>query len=82
MIWLIQDFDLLSVLLRALTLSLEALTLGGVLFLLLVCTAEREAGAAVRRFCSWMALALAGGQLLSIAESAAMLMGSSGMALH
>lgn len=82
MIWLIQDFDLLSVLLRALTLSLEALTLGGVLFLFAVCTAEDAAGLAVRRFTSRMALALAIGQALSIAESAAMLMGGSGMGLR
>jgi copper resistance protein D len=81
-IWLIQDFDLLSVLLRALTLSLEALTLGGVLFLFVVCPAQPQAAAAVRRFCSWIALALAIGQFLSIAESATMLMGSSGMRLR
>ena len=35
MIWLSKDFDLLSVLLRALLLALEAVTVGGVLFLLL-----------------------------------------------
>jgi putative copper resistance protein D len=35
LIWLLRDFDLLSVLLRALTLGLEMLTLGGVAYLLL-----------------------------------------------
>ena len=35
MIWLLRDFDLLSVLLRALTLGLEMLTFGGVAYLLL-----------------------------------------------
>jgi hypothetical protein len=43
LIWLLKDFDLLSVLLRAMTLSLEALTLGGVAFLLF---AALPAGAA------------------------------------
>jgi copper resistance protein D len=81
-IWLIQDFDLLSVLLRALTLSFEALTLGGVLFLFVVCPTQPRAVSVVRRFCSWVALSLAIVQVLSIAESAIMLMGSSGMRLQ
>ena len=34
--WLLKDFDLLSVILRACTLSLEAVTLGGLIFLLWV----------------------------------------------
>ena len=34
LIWLLNDFDLLSTLLHAATLSLEALLVGGVLFLL------------------------------------------------
>ncbi len=78
MIWLIQDFDLLSVLLRALALSLEALTVGGVVVLLLVarvCSSEPEALHAVRRFISRFALALAITQLLAAAESAVMLIG-------
>lgn len=82
MIWLIQDFDLLSVLLRALTLSFEALTVGGVLFLLTVATpttAEESAHRASSRFCAWAALALAVTQILSAAESAITLMAGSGM---
>jgi putative copper resistance protein D len=84
-IWLIQDFDLLSVLLRALTLSFEALTVGGVLFLLFVATppaAEAEARKAAGRFCGWTALGLAFAQTLSAAESAVMLMGGSAMPFH
>lgn len=81
MIWLIQDFDLLSVLLRALALSLEALTVGGVLVLLLVVPLrppEPAARAAVAKFTSWIALALAFTQLLAAAESATMLIGGDG----
>jgi copper resistance protein D len=84
-IWLLQDFDLLSVLLRALTLSFEALTVGGVFFALLIATpgnAEPAARAAGRRFAGWAALALAIAQMLATAESAAMLMGESGLRLR
>jgi putative copper resistance protein D len=79
--WLIQDFDLLSVLLRALTLSLEALSVGGILLLLFVATArvaELETRIAVRRFAGWFALALAITQGLAAAESTIMLMSGSG----
>ena len=85
MIWLIQDFDLLSVLLRALTLALEALSVGGVFFLLFVATpaiAPAETRAAASRLCGWAALALSVVQVLSAAESAVMLMGSSGLSFH
>ena len=84
MIWLIQDFDLFSVLLRALALSLEALTVGGVFFLLFVgtpLTAEPAARNAVRRFVAWFALALAITQVLAAAESTVMLMSASGPGL-
>jgi copper resistance protein D len=84
-IWLIQDFDLLSVLLRAFTLSFEALTVGGVLFLLFVATpavAEAEARNAASRFCGWTALGLAVAQALAAAESAVTLMGGSGLSFH
>ncbi|MBB6146382.1 putative copper resistance protein D [Silvibacterium bohemicum] len=85
MIWLTQDFELLSVLLRALTLSLEALTVGGVLFLLLVATpptAEEHARKAASGFCAWMALALAIAQILSAAESTVTLMTGSALSFH
>ena len=85
MIWLTQDFDLLSVILRALTLSFEALSVGGVLFLLCVATsatAEAEARQMAKRFCGYAALALCLVQILSAAASAAMLMSGSSMPLH
>lgn len=77
MIWFVQDFDLLSVILRALALSLEALTVGGVIVLLFVAPSESEepaARTAVRRFVSWFALALAVVQASAAAESILMLM--------
>ena len=81
MIWLIQDFDLLSVLLRALALSLEAVTVGGVLVLLFVAPArlaEPAARLGAGRFISRFALALAIVQLLAAAESTLMLVGGGG----
>ncbi len=85
MIWLIQDFDLLSVLLRALTLTLEAMTVGGAVFLLLAAI-PRFVDSATRTalccFTSWFALALAVAQALAAAESSLVLMGTSGLAFR
>lgn len=81
MIWLIQDFDLLSVLLRALALSFEAVAVGGVLVLLVVAPARLAEAAArngVCRFVARFSLALAIVQLLTAAESALTLMGGDG----
>ncbi len=84
MIWLLQDFDLFSVLLRAASLSLEALTLGGLLFLLLVAL---PGGATTRQLdrtrivLSRFALALAVVQAASVTLSVAILMGGSGFPL-
>ena len=81
MIWLIQDFDLLSVLLRALALSLEAVAVGGVFVLWLVASArvaEPAARREVSRFVSRFALALAITQLLAAAESTLTLVGGGG----
>jgi copper resistance protein D len=83
-IWLAQDFDLLSLLLRALSLSLETLAVGGVLFLWIVArpgTAEAPARSAVRRCTAWFALALAVVQVLATAESCVTLM-SDGLAFR
>ena len=77
MAWLLQDLDLLSVVLRALALSLEALVVGGVVFLWLAATpkvAEPAARAAARRFTGWCALALGVVQVVAAAESSATLM--------
>jgi copper resistance protein D len=84
-IWLIQDFDLLSVLLRALTLTLEAMTVGGAVFLLLAAIprfVDSATRTALCRFTSWFALALAVAQALAAAESSLVLMGTSGLAFH
>lgn len=85
MIWLIQDLDLFSVILRAFTLSFEALAVGGVLFLLIAATPSLAAPAmrrSVSRFVSWAALALAITQVLSALESAAEMMNGSGLGWH
>ncbi len=81
MIWLLKDFDLLSVLLRAAALSLEALTLGGLLFLLLValpCDADFLQLRRIRRVIAQLALALALAQGVATGLSVAILMGGSG----
>ena len=83
MLWLLKDFDLLSVLLRASTLSLEAFTLGGLLFLLVVALpGGATAGQlrSTRRVIARFALVLAGAQAASAALSVAILMGGSGFA--
>ncbi len=81
MLWLLKDFDLLSVLLRAATLSLEAFTLGGLLFLLLVALPGEATGGQLertRRITARFAWALAAAQAASVALSVAILMGGSG----
>jgi putative copper resistance protein D len=82
LIWLLRDFDLLSVLLRALTLGLEMLTLGGVAYLLLAAI-PGLAGADGLRAC-WGALRWAAGGLALteaayVAVDSAILMGSSAL---
>lgn len=84
MTWLLQDFDLLSTLLRALSLSLEALSVGGVIFLCMAATqtvTEPAAREAVRRFTACCALALGVVQILAAAEGCATLM-SNGLAFR
>lgn len=85
MIWLLKDFDLLSVLLRAATLSLEALLLGGIAFLLLAALPSgmsHEGVRRLRRTASWLALGLLVAEAFSIAISAAILVGGSGFSLR
>lgn len=84
MIWLLQDLDLLSVILRALSLSLEVLTVGAVFFLWLVARPSVELAPirkAVGKFASWFALALAFVQALAAAQACATLM-SNGIAFR
>ncbi len=85
MIWLLRDFDLLSVLARAATLAFEALLLGGVAFLLIVARPAR-ASAAVENFCRrgirMAALALVVGDLVLVSSSGAILMSGSDLTLR
>ncbi|HET8637416.1 MAG TPA: CopD family protein [Acidobacteriaceae bacterium] len=77
MIWLLQDLDLLSVILRALSLSLEVLAVGAVFFLWLVARpaiAPPHVSKAVGKFASWFALALVFVQALAAAQACATLM--------
>ena len=82
MIWFVRDFDLLALLLRALSFSLEALTLGAIFFLLV---AARPSGLAadaqshLRRIASRFALALVVIQFALIATTSAELMSSAGL---
>jgi putative copper resistance protein D len=85
LIWLVRDFDLLSVLLRAASLSLEALTLGGLFFLLFVAIPAEASPAVqsrIRRVASWFALALALVKACSLVTSTLMLMGDSGLSFR
>ncbi len=80
MIWLLRDFDLLSVLLRALTLGLEMLTIGGVAYLLIVALPARAGDSVVGgcwRGIRWAATSFAIVELCYVAVDSAILMGSS-----
>lgn len=82
MIWLLNDFDLLSTLLHAATLSLEALLAGGVFFLLIAALpagVDEHALGACRRCIEWAALAMFLAEAASIAVETAVLIGNSGM---
>ncbi|HEY0784508.1 MAG TPA: CopD family protein [Acidobacteriaceae bacterium] len=88
MIWLLKDFDLLAVMLRALTLGLEAVTLGGLAFLLLVAgplaKAEERAGAELgmgrlRRGVSIAAVGLGVTQVAATGLTVVMLTAGSGL---
>jgi putative copper resistance protein D len=82
LIWLLNDFDLLSTLLHAVTLSLEALLVGGVLFLVAVGVpggADKRALRACRRGMEWAALAMILAEIASVAVETSLLIGNSGM---
>lgn len=85
MIWLVRDFDLLSLLLRAISFALEALTFGGVFFLLFSARPSKLSSDSQKRLrciAAHFALALAVVQIALVATTSAMLMGSSGMPLR
>ena len=76
-------FGFLSVLLRGLTLAFEALTVGGMIFLLAVARplASDEVRSRVARWVIWFALLLAATQISSVAANSAILIGSTDMVL-
>ncbi|MGA8531490.1 MAG: CopD family protein [Acidobacteriaceae bacterium] len=86
MIWFVRDFDLLSLLLRAVSFSLEALTFGALFFLIVAgrpAQLSEPAEKLLRRIAGWFALALAATQLSLLTTTSAVLMGSnSGIALR
>jgi putative copper resistance protein D len=85
LIWLLRDFDFLSVILRAFTLALEILTIGGVAYLLLVAmpSTAGEAGLhACWRGIRWAAAGLAIVELCYVAVDSFILMGSSALGLR
>lgn len=67
MIWLLRDLDFLAVLLRAASLAAEAITVGGIAFLVLIAIpvdSGRSLLAACRRWIGWSALSLAVTQVI------------------
>ena len=85
MIWFVRDFDLLSLLLRAVSFSLEALTFGGVFFLLFAGRPAQlplEKRMHLQRIAARFALALAFTQAALLATTSAELMGSAGLGLR
>jgi copper resistance protein D len=82
LIWLLNDFDLLSMLLHAATLSLEALLAGGVLFLIAAgvpSSAGERALHACRRGIEWAALAMVLAEIASAVVETSVVAGNSGM---
>jgi copper resistance protein D len=70
LIWLLRDFDLLSVLLHAVTLSFEALLLGGIAYLFAVVRpskASTTVESLCRRGIRWAALAMVLAELATVA---------------
>ena len=81
MIWLLRDFDLVAILLHAVTLSLEALSAGGVFFLLF-CVRKEFSENSCRRLLMVTALGLCVAEVVNMAVSATVLAGTSGAGLH
>ncbi len=82
LIWLLNDFELLSMVLRAATLSLEALLVGGVLFLIAVAVpggADERALRACRRGIEWVALAMILAEIASLTVQALLVVGHTGI---
>ena len=81
MIWLLRDLDLVAILLHALTLSLEAVSVGGVFFLA-VCLPAQELPRSCRKLLIASALSMALAELVSVVVSAAAMEGGSSAGLH
>jgi copper resistance protein D len=82
LIWLLRDFDLLSVILRALTLGLEMLTLGGVAYLVIGAMPARASESVMQgcwRGIRWAATTFAMVELCYVGVDSAILMGSSSL---
>jgi len=85
LIWLLRDFDLLAVLLHAVTLSFEALLLGGIAYLFAVvrhAKASTMVESLCRRGIRWAALAMVLAELATVALSCASLLGDSDLRLR
>jgi putative copper resistance protein D len=82
LIWLLNDFDLLSMLLHAATLSLEALLAGGVFFLIAAGVpggADERALRACLRGIKWTALAMILAEIASLAVGTSLVVGNTGI---
>ncbi len=79
MIWLLNDFDLLTVLLHGAALAFESLLLGGVVFLLVVAPVGVSTGAwtVCVRGIRWAAAGLAAAEFASAAVASVLLAGNS-----
>jgi putative copper resistance protein D len=85
LIWFVRDFDLLGLLLRSLSFSLEALAFGGVFFLFFAARPAllpAEDTVHLRGVASRFALTLAFAQIAVLATTSAELMGSAGLGLR
>jgi putative copper resistance protein D len=84
LIWLLGDFDFLSVVLRALTLGLELLTLGAIAYLLVVAMPARAGESVITgcwRWIRWSAAIFAIVELCYVAVDSALLLGSSSLSV-
>ena len=86
MIWFVRDFDLLSLVIRAVSFALEALALGSLFFLIFAARPSglpEDSQRRLRRIASAFALALAIVQLALLTTTSAVLVGSnSGLGLR
>jgi putative copper resistance protein D len=86
MIWLVEDFGLLSVILRAIILTLQTLVVGGIFFALLVLTRDGETASSITartgRWIGRFSLSLAVAGALYIATDSAILSTTTGIAVQ